>query len=61
MQHLNIVVIALRRRAAASKHHGGEGNAEHYKGIGVSVLRHEIADEGGVVEQKGVRSPSHLL
>ena len=32
MQHLNIVVIALRRRAAASKHHG-EGNAEHYKGV----------------------------
>ena len=35
MQHLNIVVIALRRRGAASKHHGGEGYAEHinYKGV----------------------------
>ena len=23
------MVIALRRRSAASKHHGGEGHAEH--------------------------------
>ena len=38
MQHLNIVVIALRRRGAASKHRG-EGHAEHINYMGVVNIR----------------------